>query len=175
MGPSRGEEVSGPSVSRASGTGRRARPADRVEVMLARLPGSEDLPLPAYATADSAGADLRACVSEPVVLAPGARASIGTGLRIAVPSGYEAEVRPRSGLAARHGLTLTNSPGTIDADYRGEVRILMINLGQEPVTIARGDRIAQLLVRPVSRAAFLEADELPATVRGEGGFGHTGR
>jgi dUTP pyrophosphatase len=146
-----------------------------VTVMVSRLPESRDLPLPAYATAESAGADICASVATPVTLAPGERAAIPTGLRIALPSGYEAEIRPRSGLASRHGLTLTNAPGTIDADYRGEIMILMINLGAEPVVIRRGDRIAQMLVRPVSRASFSEIPSLPPSGRGEGGFGHTGR
>jgi dUTP pyrophosphatase len=152
----------------------RATLRDTPLVLVSRLPENPDLPLPDYATADSAGADLAACVASPVTIAPGERASVGTGLRIAVPEGYEAEVRPRSGLAAKFGLTLTNAPGTIDADYRGEVKILLVNLGREPVTIQRGDRIAQMLVRPVSRARFTEAPSLPETVRGEGGFGHTG-
>lgn len=143
-------------------------------VLVSRTDENPDLPLPEYATAGSAGADLAACIASPVTIAPGDRAAIPTGLRIAVPPGYEAEVRPRSGLAARFGLTLTNAPGTIDEDYRGEVRILLVNLGREPVTIRRGDRIAQVLVRPVSRARFAEAAELPGTARGEGGFGHTG-
>jgi dUTP pyrophosphatase len=150
-------------------------PVDReVPVLISRLPGNSDIPPPLYATPGSAGADLAACVEEEVVIAPGERVAIGTGLRVAVPAGYEAEIRPRSGLAARHGLTLLNAPGTIDADYRGEVRILLVNLGDEPVTIRRGERIAQMLVRPVSRARFQEAVILPETTRGDGGFGHTG-
>lgn len=156
---------------------RDAQDADRdsgVAVLVARLPENPDLPLPLYATQGSAGADLAACVDAPAVIDPGSRLSVGTGLRIALPSGYEAEIRPRSGLAARHGLTLLNAPGTIDSDYRGEVRILLVNLGREPVTIRRGDRIAQMLIRPVSRARFQEAAVLPETSRGEGGFGHTG-
>lgn len=143
-------------------------------VLVSRTTENPELPLPDYATAGSAGADLAACLAEPLTLAPGDRAAVPTGLRIALPEGYEAEVRPRSGLAARHGVTLANAPGTIDADYRGEVRILLVNLGREPVTIRRGDRIAQMLVRPISRARFVETAELPLTVRGEGGFGHTG-
>ena len=162
-------------ATRAAGAARRSDPGpDTPRVLLARTEANPDLPLPAYATAGSAGADLSACIAEPVTIAPGDRASVPTGLRIAVPEGYEAEVRPRSGLAARHGITLANAPGTIDADYRGEVKILLVNLGREPVTIRRGDRIAQMLVRPVSRARFAEAAELPETARGEGGFGHTG-
>jgi dUTP pyrophosphatase len=147
---------------------------DRPLVLVARTDENPDLPLPDYATAGSAGADLSACIASPVTIAPGDRAAVPTGLRIAVPEGYEAEVRPRSGLAARFGLTLANAPGTIDADFRGEVKVLLVNLGREPVTLRRGDRIAQLLVRPVSRARFAESLELPETARGEGGFGHTG-
>lgn len=147
---------------------------ESVSVLVSRLPGNPELPLPAYATLGSAGADLAACVESPVLIDPGDRLSVGTGLRIALPPGYEAEIRPRSGLAARHGLTLMNAPGTIDSDYRGEVRVLLVNLGREPVTISRGDRIAQMLIRPVSRARFQEAATLPETPRGEGGFGHTG-
>ena len=143
-------------------------------VLVSRTDENPDLPLPDYATAGSAGADLAACLASPVTIAPGDRAAVSTGLRIAVPEGYEAEVRPRSGLAVRFGLTLANAPGTIDADYRGEVKVLLVNLGREPVTIRRGDRIAQMLVQPVSRARFVEAAELPETARGEGGFGHTG-
>lgn len=147
---------------------------DELRVQVRRLPGNPDLPLPAYATAGSAGADLRACVEGTLALDPGERVSIGTGFAIALPDGYEAEIRPRSGLAARHGVTLVNAPGTIDSDYRGEIRILLVNLGRESVTIRRGDRIAQMLVRPVTRARFAESDELPESGRGEGGFGHTG-
>ena len=147
---------------------------EEVAVLVSRLPENPDLPLPAYATAGSAGADLAACVAAPVVLGPGERTSIGTGLCLALPPGYAAEIRPRSGLAARHGLTLVNAPGTIDADYRGEIRILLVNLGEDPVTIRRGDRIAQMLVHPVTRARFEQTASLPDTGRGEGGFGHTG-
>lgn len=148
--------------------------AAEIPVGVSRLPANPDLPLPAYATDGSAGADLAACVDAPLVIAPGASASVGTGLRIALPAGFEAEIRPRSGLAARHSLTLLNAPGTVDSDYRGEIRILLVNLGREPVTIRRGDRIAQMLVRPVSRARFREEASLPETARGERGFGHTG-
>lgn len=150
------------------------RHAEEVQVAVSRLPENPDLPLPAYATAGSAGADLAACIPAPIVIGPGERAAVGTGLRLALPDGFEAELRPRSGLASRHGLTLANSPGTVDSDYRGEIRILLVNLGHEPVTIQRGDRIAQMLVRPVSRAQFEEAAELPETPRGGGGFGHSG-
>ena len=154
-----------PPVALRSGT---------VPVLVCRVAGNDDLPLPVYATAQSAGADLAAGVHTPVTIRPGERASVGTGLRIALPEGYEAEIRPRSGLAEKFGLTLLNAPGTVDADYRGELRVILVNLGRHPVTILRGDRIAQMLVRPVARARFHMAAELPGTLRGEGGFGHTG-
>jgi len=145
-----------------------------VAVTLCREPGCDDIPLPAYETEHAAGMDLRAAVAAPVVLAPGERNLIPTGLRIALPAGFEAQVRPRSGLAIRHGITMLNSPGTIDADYRGEIRLIAINLGQEPFTINRGDRIAQLVVAPVTRVQWTVAANLDTTARGEGGFGHTG-
>ncbi|HEV8702622.1 MAG TPA: dUTP diphosphatase [Candidatus Polarisedimenticolia bacterium] len=151
------------------------RTEDESLVRIARTAENPDLPLPAPATAGSAGLDLRACVREPVVLQPGRRALIPTGFSIALPPGLEGQVRPRSGLALRQGLTMLNSPGTIDADYRGEIAVVAVNLGQEPVTICRGDRIAQLVIAPVSRARLVEADELPPTGRAGGGFGHTGR
>jgi dUTP pyrophosphatase len=144
------------------------------EVLLQRLPHAEDLPLPSYETEDSAGADLRAAIGEPLTLPPLGRAMVPTGLRIALPRGTEGQVRPRSGLAAKHAVTVVNAPGTIDADYRGEVKVLLINLGQDDFTIERGMRIAQLVVAPYLRARFDEADELPDTLRGEGGFGSTG-
>jgi dUTP pyrophosphatase len=131
------------------------------------------LPLPSYATSGSAGLDLRA--DSPVTLRPGQRALVPTGLAMAVPPGYEAQVRPRSGLALRNGVTCLNSPGTIDSDYTGEVCVILVNLGQEEVALSRGDRIAQLVVAPVSRAELAEVAELPTTERGPGGFGHTGR
>ncbi|MGV3722509.1 MAG: dUTP diphosphatase [Actinomycetota bacterium] len=146
-----------------------------VTVQLIREPGCEDLPLPEYATKGSAGVDLRANVVEPISLAPGERRLVSTGLRIALPDGYEAQVRPRSGLAIRNGIGMVNSPGTIDADYRGVIQVILINLGQEPFTIRRGDRIAQLVVAPVVRVTWEEVAELDDTRRGEGGFGHTGR
>lgn len=145
-----------------------------VQIALCRVPGAEDLPLPAYETAHSAGMDLRAAVEVPLVLKPGARELVPTGIRIALPSGYEAQVRPRSGLAFRHGISMVNTPGTIDADYRGEIRVILINHGQEPFTIARGERIAQLVIAPVVRAVWCEVDALDDTARGHGGFGHTG-
>ncbi|MCP4643358.1 MAG: dUTP diphosphatase [bacterium] len=145
-----------------------------VAVAITRDPGCEDIPLPAYETEHAAGMDIRASVTEPLTLAPGERALVPTGLRIALPEGYEAQIRPRSGLAIKHGISLLNSPGTIDADYRGEIRIIMANLGQEPFTIDRGDRIAQMIVAPVTRVQWRVADSLDETDRGEGGFGHTG-
>ncbi len=133
-----------------------------------------DLPLPAYAHPGDAGADL--CAAEDVVLAPGSRATVGTGLAIAVPDGHAAFVHPRSGLAARHGITVVNAPGTVDAGYRGEVRVVLLNTDPaEPFTVRRGDRIAQLVVQPVARVRFVEVAELPATPRDQGGFGSTGR
>lgn len=147
----------------------------RVRVPILRDPGCEDLPLPEYATPHSAGVDLRAAVTEDLTLAPGERRLVPTGLRLALPDGYEAQVRPRSGLAARHGIGMVNSPGTIDADYRGEIGVLLINWGQEPFIIRRGDRIAQMVVAPVTRVEWHEAAALPDTERGDGGFGHTGR
>ena len=133
-----------------------------------------DLPLPAYAHPGDAGADL--CAAEDVVLPPGGRATVGTGLAVAVPDGHAAFVHPRSGLAARHGITVVNAPGTVDAGYRGEVRVVLLNTDRdEPFTVRRGDRIAQLVVQPVTRVRFLDVAELPPTPRGEGGFGSTGR
>jgi dUTP pyrophosphatase len=145
-----------------------------VRVAVMRLPHGAGLPLPDYATEGSAGMDLLAALSEPVGLQPSARALIPTGLSMALPQGYEAQVRPRSGLALRHGLTVLNSPGTIDADYRGEVQVILINLGEEPVTIQRGMRIAQLVLAPVTRAVLDEVRELPSSGRGGGGLGSTG-
>ncbi len=146
-----------------------------VGVALQVLPHGDGLPLPAYATAGSAGVDLAAALDRPLVLNPGARAAVPTGIALALPEGFEAQVRPRSGLALRHGLAVLNSPGTIDADYRGEVQVILANLGREPVTIARGERIAQLVVAPVTRVAFERVASLPPSVRGAGGFGSTGR
>ena len=139
-----------------------------VAVDIMRLPHGADLPLPEYATPDSAGVDLLAAVSEDVSLAPGERTLIPTGIALSLPRGYEAQIRPRSGLALKNGLTLLNTPGTIDADYRGEVKVALINLGQEPVEITPHMRIAQLIIAPVSRAEWQEVDELPDTERGEG-------
>jgi dUTP pyrophosphatase len=145
---------------------------DAPELPVRRLdPG---LPLPAYAHPGDAGADL--CAAEDVELPPGGRATVGTGVAVAVPEGHAAFVHPRSGLASRHGITVVNAPGTVDAGYRGEVRVVLLNTDQrEPFTVRRGDRIAQLVVQPVTRVRFLEVAELPASPRGEGGFGSTGR
>lgn len=141
---------------------------------LVRLPHGADLPVPAYETPHSAGLDLRAALIEPMDLHPGERKLIPTGLKIAVPVGFEAQVRPRSGLAIKQGITMLNSPGTIDADYRGEVMVIAINHGQETVRFNHGDRIAQLVVAPVIQVSIRKVEELDATVRGEGGFGSTG-
>lgn len=148
-----------------------------VTIRVVPLPHFEGLALPAYETADAAGMDLRAAVedSAPVTLAPGHRAMIPTGLTIALPPGHEAQVRPRSGLSAKHGITCLNSPGTIDADYRGEVKVILINLGQEPFVIKRGERIAQMVIAPVTRAELVQVETLDETTRGAGGFGSTGR
>ena len=146
-------------------------------VPIQRLPHGEGLPLPAYETAQAAGMDLRAAVpdDEPFTLRPGARHPIPTGLAFALPPGFEGQVRPRSGLAAKHGVTCLNTPGTIDADYRGEVGVILINLGEAPFRLERGDRIAQLVIAPVARLAWQESDMLPESARGAGGFGSTGR
>ncbi len=145
-----------------------------VTVSLKRLPHNADLPLPAYETAQSAGMDLPAAVDADLTLAPGARALVPTGLAIALPEGYEAQIRPRSGLAARDGVTVLNTPGTVDADYRGEVKVILINLGDAPFTVSRGMRIAQMVIAPVTQAVTVETDTLPETARGAGGFGSTG-
>jgi dUTP pyrophosphatase len=145
-----------------------------VSVRIARLRGAEDLPLPSRATSGSSGFDLHAAVTGELRIEPGARALVPTGLRIAVPPGYEAQVRPRSGLALRHGIVLPNSPGTIDADYRGEIQVIVMNAGSEPFALRRGDRIAQLVIAPVAHAEWQEVAELDDTARGAGGFGHTG-
>jgi len=146
-----------------------------VEVQIRRLEAARDLPFPERATVEASGFDLRACVDGSVELAPGDRRLVPSGIAIALPPGYEAQVRPRSGLALKHGLTLLNSPGTVDSDYRGEVGVILINLGAEPVRIERGDRIAQLVVQRLPAVRFREAQALPETQRGAGGFGHTGR
>lgn len=145
-----------------------------LEVAILRLPHARDLPLPSYATAGSAGMDLMAAVAAETVLAPGERAGIPTGLGIALPAGYEAQIRPRSGLALRHGVTVLNSPGTIDADYRGEIGVILINLGSQRFGVARGARIAQLVIAPASRVTWREVARLPDSGRAGGGFGSTG-
>lgn len=142
---------------------------------IARVPGTEDLPLPAYETSGAAGMDLRAAVDVQIILQPGERKAVPTGIMIAIPPGYEAQVRPRSGLALRHGIGMINSPGTLDSDFRGVVQVIMVNHGDEPFTVARGDRIAQLVVSPVMRVVWEEQPALEETARGPGGFGHTGR
>lgn len=143
-------------------------------VALLRLPHGADLPLPAYETAGAAGLDLRAAITAPLTLAPGERALIPTGLAMQLPEGFEGQVRPRSGLALRHGVTVLNAPGTVDSDYRGEVSVVLINHGQEPFSIQRGDRIAQFVIAPVTQAELLEVSTLDATARGAGGYGSTG-
>jgi dUTP pyrophosphatase len=151
-----------------------AAPAGPVEVQVLRLPHAAGLPLPAPATSGASGADVHAAVAGETTLAPNDRVAVPTGLVLAVPPGYEVQVRPRSGLALRHGVTVANAPGTVDSDYRGEVMVILVNLGREAFVIRRGDRIAQLVVAPVTRAAFSERAGLPETPRGAGGFGSTG-
>ena len=146
-----------------------------VTVRVKRLPHGAGLPLPAYETAGAAGLDLRAAIDAPVTLQAGARDLVPTGLVFELPDGHEGQVRPRSGLAARHGVTVLNTPGTIDSDYRGEVKVILVNLGCEPFVIEPGSRIAQFVVAPVTRAALVEASELTDSDRGAGGFGSTGR
>jgi dUTP pyrophosphatase len=147
-----------------------------VRIPVTRVPGSgADVPLPSYATPGSAGMDLRAVVGAPVTLAPGETVLVPCGIMIAIPAGYEGQVRPRSGLAIRHGIGLLNAPGTIDSDYRGEVKVILTNFGRTPFAVNRGDRIAQLVVGPVARAEWEETDGIDDTRRGAGGFGHTGK
>ena len=146
---------------------------EKVEVSVRRMPGAEDLPLPRYMSGQAAGMDLTAAVGEKVTILPGEREMIPTGVAIALPEGYEAEIRPRSGLAVRHGVTLVNSPGTIDADYRGEIMLILINHGQAPFVVRRGDRVAQMVVHRVCRVIWAACDVLSPTERGAGGFGHT--
>lgn len=163
-----GADASGDNAAPAAGPG-----AD-VRVPVEVLPAAQDLPLPTYMTPGAAGLDLRAAIDAPVRLEAGERRLIPTGIRVAIPSGYEGQVRPRSGLAIRHGVTLLNAPGTIDSDYRGEVQVVLANLGTEPFTICRGERIAQMVIAPVARAQLVRVDALTETDRGAGGFGHTG-
>lgn len=149
-------------------------PMDQPVVYFKKLPIAEDLPIPSYESAHAAGMDIRAALKEPLQLKPGMRSLVPTGLHMALPDGYEAQIRPRSGLAYKHGITLLNTPGTIDSDYRGELKVLMINLGDETFQIDHGDRIAQMIVAPVSRAEIQDVVTLPESERGEGGFGSTG-
>lgn len=144
------------------------------QVQIKRLPGNEDIHIPLKATEQSSGYDLHAAVSEEVTIQPGERALIPTGFALLIPEQLEAQVRPRSGLALKHGITVLNSPGTIDADYRGEVKVILINLGDEPFTIRRNDRIAQLVFQLVPQTEWVEVEELSESSRGSGGFGHTG-
>ena len=146
-----------------------------VNIQVKRLPHGADLPLPSYESSGAAGMDLRAAVGERMHLEPGARALVPTGLAIALPEGFEAQVRPRSGLALKQGVTCLNTPGTIDADYRGEVGVILINHGSEPFAIERGDRIAQLVIAPVTQGTWVEVDNLDETLRGSGGFGSSGK
>lgn len=150
-------------------------PESHLVIRVQQTPDARDLPPPAYMSEQAAGMDLRAAVARPVHLAPGAQALIPAGIRISLPAGFEAQIRPRSGLAVKHGVTVLNTPGTIDADYRGEVCVALINHGVRPFTVARGERIAQLVVSPVTRARVELTEELDETNRGSGGFGHTGR
>ncbi|RMD91363.1 MAG: dUTP diphosphatase [Calditrichaeota bacterium] len=147
---------------------------EHLSIKVLKLPGHEDLPLPQYMSAHAAGMDLIAAVKEEVALQPGERVLIPTGIAIALPPGYEAQIRPRSGLALKKGITLLNAPGTIDADYRGEIGVILINLGQEPVTIHRGDRIAQMIIAKYAKAKIELVEQLPESYRGKGGFGSTG-
>ena len=146
-----------------------------IPILVRRLPHAEGLPLPSYATAGAAGMDLIAAVQDPVTVGPGERTLIPTGLTIALPPGYEAQVRPRSGLAAKHGITVLNAPGTVDADYRGEIGVLLINHGDAPFPIRRGERIAQMVIAPVIQVELVPVVSLTVTDRGSGGFGSTGR
>jgi dUTP pyrophosphatase len=146
-----------------------------VMLHIKKMPGCDDIPLPRYMTPHAAGMDICAAVTKEVVLQPGSRALIPTGICIALPPGYEAQIRPRSGLAVKHGIGLLNAPGTIDADYRGEIKLIVINLGDEPFTIHRNDRIAQMVIHQVAVAEVVLTEDLPPTMRNQGGFGHTGR
>lgn len=147
---------------------------DRISIKIKRFKGSEDIPLPTYESEGSSGMDIRAAVKEPMPLMPGDIRLIPTGLAVSVPPGYEAQIRPRSGLAIKYGIGMVNSPGTVDSDYRGEIGIILINWGSELFTVKRGDRIAQMIISKVYRAEFEEANDLDTTSRGTGGFGHTG-
>ena len=152
-----------------------ATPRPEVPVAVTVLRNGEGIALPRYASAGAAGMDLVAALDQPLTLGPGERAAVPTGIALALPEGYEAQVRPRSGLALKHGLTVLNSPGTIDSDYRGEIQVVLANLGAAPVTLTRGERVAQLVLAPVSRITWRRVEELPASGRGDHGFGSTGR
>lgn len=145
-----------------------------ITTAVVKLPHAQDLPLPAYGTPESAGCDLLAAIDASMIIAPGKRALIPTGLKMMLPDGYEAQVRPRSGLALKHGITVLNTPGTIDADYRGEVGVILVNLGEEDFTVTRGMRIAQMVIAPVTQTRWQEVTSLETSERGEGGFGSTG-
>ena len=147
----------------------------RLSVLVKKMPHALDLPLPAYMSEYAAGMDICAAVAGDLVLEPGEYKLIPTGIALAIPCGYEGQVRPRSGLALKNGVTILNTPGTIDADYRGEIKVILINLGSKPFLLKRGERVAQLVINAVSRASLEEVDNLPESIRGEGGFGHTGR
>jgi dUTP pyrophosphatase len=148
--------------------------SEAIRILVKRLDGHRDMALPSYETDGSSGMDLRAAVRDKVVLEPGQIRLVPTGLAVSVPQGYEAQIRPRSGLALKHGVGMVNSPGTIDSDYRGEIALIMINWGHEPFVIKRGDRIAQMIIAEVCKAKLVEVDDLEETRRGEGGFGHSG-
>lgn len=150
------------------------QPGGDIRAAISRLPHATDLPLPYYATDQSAGMDLAAAVAYDVEIAPGARALIPSGYAVALPAGFEAQVRPRSGLALKHGITVFNSPGTVDADYRGEISVILANMGEAPFTVSRGMRIAQIVIAPVAQVAWDEVTELPDSARGAGGYGSTG-
>jgi len=152
-----------------------AKLSDTLDVQIRRLPGNDDVPLPDYQSDHAAGMDLHAAVTDTLLLEPGSIALVPCGFAMAVPVGYEAQVRPRSGLAAKHGVTMINAPGTIDADYRGEVKVPLINHGKAAFEVTRGMRVAQMLIAPVPRVRWREVDELDDTPRGDGGFGHTGQ
>ena len=147
---------------------------EKIQVDILRMPGTKDVPLPKYQSEDAVGMDLHAAVEAEVTIEPGAVTAIPCGFAMALSRGYEAQIRPRSGLAAKHGISLANTPGTIDPDYRGEVKVLLINHGKEPFKVTRGMRIAQMVVMEVPRVEWMITDKLPETKRGEGGFGHTG-
>ncbi len=147
---------------------------NRVELLIRVRDDCKDVPLPKYMSEHASGMDICAAVPEPLVLAPGDRALVPAGFHMALPPGYEAQIRPRSGLAAKHGITVLNTPGTVDSDYRGEVKVILANIGKEPFTVNRGDRIAQMVIQPVMQAVLKPVTELPDTERGHGGFGHTG-